>query len=143
MPLFRELVGGVLRNPNVTDDDLAAMELNRPDSIHTPAPVPSTWPVVLTDLNTPNSVILHFTDSASGKRAKPHKVSGAVVRYAILAAPPTDMDELNNSVLDTQTPCLLTFPEAQRGNRLYYCLAWQNTRGEKGPWSRIEMAIVP
>jgi hypothetical protein len=79
----------------------------------------------------------------TGKKAKPHGVSGAVARYDVLDAPPADVNDLKQSLLDTASPCHLDFSEAQRGSRVYYCLAWQNTRGEKGPWSQIEMAIIP
>ena len=144
MPLFRQLVSGLLSNPNITDDDLSAMDLRRPDSTRTPSPVPATWPVVAQlDLNTPRTVTLNFVDSATRKKGKPRGVNGAVIRYALLETQPTDISELGTMVLDTQTPCPIEFGEAQRGKRLYYCLAWQNKRGQNGPWSPIEMAIVP
>ena len=143
MPLFRQLVNGLLYNPNVTDDDLASMDLRRSDNIRTPLPVPVSWPLVQVDLNTPRTVILNYSDSASLKKAKPKGVNGAVVRYALLDAPPTDINELVNTVFDTQTPCPIEFTESQRGKKLFFCLAWQNTRGQNGPWGIIGMAIVP
>ena len=144
LPLFRQLVNGLLCNPNVKNTDLAAMDLRRPDSTRTPMPVPAGWPVVTqVNLNTPRTVILNYTDSTSLKKAKPKGVYGAVVRYALLDAPPTDINELVNTLFDTQTPCPIEFTESQRGKKLYFCLAWQNTRGQNGPWGTIGMAIVP
>ena len=143
LPLYRQLVNGLLCNPNVTDNDLAAMDLRRSDNVRTPVPVPVSWPVVQVDLNTPRTVILNFSDSASLKKAKPKGVNGAVIRYALLDTPPTDVNELINTLFDTQTPCPIEFIESQRGQKLYFCLAWQNTRGQNGPWGTIGMAIVP
>jgi hypothetical protein len=31
----------------------------------------------------------------------------------------------------------------QRGKTVYFALRWENTRGEKGPWSEIMSAIIP
>jgi hypothetical protein len=143
LSVFRSLVAQLLSNPYISQQDLDLMELRRSSGSHSPVPVPQSFPEAKSDSSIPRRISLHFTDSASGKRAKPHGVAGAVVRYAVLTATPTDVNELTNTVLDTVSPCPLDFTEAQRGSRLYYCLAWQNTRGEKGPWSQIEMAIIP
>ena len=143
LPIFRQLVNGLLYNPNVTDNDLLAMNLRRADSIKTPVPVPVSWPVVQVNLNTFRTVMLNFTDSVTFKKAKPKGVNGAVIRYALLDTPPTDVNELTNTLFDTQTPCTIEFSESQRGQKLYFCLAWQNSRGQNGPWGAIGMAIVP
>lgn len=37
----------------------------------------------------------------------------------------------------------LTFDENQRGKTVYFALRWENTRGEKGPWSQIVSSIIP
>jgi hypothetical protein len=143
LAVFRPLVAQLLSNPFVTQQDLDSMELQRSGGSHTPVPVPVSFPEAKADSSVPRRVTLNFVDSVTGKRAKPHGVAGAVVRYGVLPTPPIDVNELTNTVLDTVSPCHLDFTEAQRGSRVYYCLAWQNTRGEKGPWSQIEMAIIP
>jgi hypothetical protein len=143
MTLFRTLVGMLLKSPFVTNQDLDLMELHRPNGSHAPVPKPLSFPVSKVDSRVPRRITLNFSDSITGKRAKPHGVSGAVARYDVLNAPPVDVNDLKQSLLDTASPCHLDFSEAQRGSRVYYCLAWQNTRGEKGPWSQIEMAIIP
>jgi hypothetical protein len=37
----------------------------------------------------------------------------------------------------------LAFEGHDRGKTLYYALRWENTRGEKGPFSPIAAVIVP
>jgi hypothetical protein len=43
----------------------------------------------------------------------------------------------------THTPFTLEFDENERGKTIYFCLCGENTRGEKGPWSEIQNAIIP
>jgi hypothetical protein len=125
----------VVNNPVAMQADYVA--LNVPQRGHrTTLPAPTTYPVVKTDCNTIRRIIIDF-------RGKPHGVSGAVIRYGILDTPPAGVEELPNSVLDTVSPYTIEFTEAQRGKRVYFCLAWQNTKGQMGPWSEFLSAIVP
>jgi hypothetical protein len=43
----------------------------------------------------------------------------------------------------TRTSLTLEFDEPDRGKTVYFCLRWENTRGQKGPWSPIQKAIIP
>jgi hypothetical protein len=79
----------------------------------------------------------------SKSNAKPYGVNGAVIVYAVLDAPPADVSALTRSVLATRTPHILEFTEEERGKTVYVAICWQNEKGEKGPWSEIESAIVP
>jgi hypothetical protein len=47
------------------------------------------------------------------------------------------------SVFSTRSPYVFTFDENMRGKTVYFCLRWENTRGQKGPWSAIYSAIIP
>jgi hypothetical protein len=140
---FRVLVGLLIKNPFVTQQDLDAMELHRPVGSHTPVPIPVSFPQARVDSHVPRRISLFFTDSITGRKAKPHGVMGASVRYGVLPTPPVDVNDLRESLFDTTSPCHLDFSDEQRGSRVYYCLAWQNTRGERGPWSQTMMAIIP
>jgi hypothetical protein len=75
-------------------------------------------------------------------RAKPAGQLGVEVRWGIFDVPPRSIDDLTHSNLVTRTPFTLAFDEYQRGKTVYFCLCWQNTRGEKGPWSEIVGAII-
>jgi hypothetical protein len=79
----------------------------------------------------------------SDSKAKPYGVNGAVIIYAVLDAPPADHSALTSSVLATRTPHILEFTEEERGKTVYVAICWQNEKGQKGPWSEIESAIVP
>jgi hypothetical protein len=52
-------------------------------------------------------------------------------------------DDLSESSFDTHTPFEISFAEEQRGKYFYYVMRWENTRGEKGSFGRIDNAIIP
>ena len=66
-----------------------------------------------------------------------------MIAYAVLDAPPADQDALTRTALATRTPHVLEFTEEERGKTVYVAICWQNEKGQRGPWSEIESAIVP
>jgi hypothetical protein len=50
---------------------------------------------------------------------------------------------LGRSTLATRTPFTLTFTEAEKGKRVFIALAWQNEKGERGPFYQIEETFIP
>ncbi|MDR1384857.1 MAG: hypothetical protein LBJ67_13570 [Planctomycetaceae bacterium] len=141
---IRELVGYWLKNPVITDADRIALGLPIHKTTHTPAPVATTYPDFDIDSSTIRRLTIHFYDQGQKKsKAKPVGQHGAEIRWAILDAPTQNVDDLIHSSFDTHTPFTLDFNGTQRGQTVYFCLRWENTRGEKGPWSEITSAIVP
>ena len=132
----------VTYNPAVSDESRIDMGLPVHKTTRTAVAVPTSFPeyTVETALR---QVTIHFRDAVAGNKAKPTGVSGALIRWDMLDAPPEKAVDLLNSILDTASPHTLTFTENQRGSRVYFALAWQNTKGEVGPWGEIGMAIVP
>jgi hypothetical protein len=141
--LLRKLVQNLEHNTKVTEDDLREMGIVPPNPHRTPIPAPTTYPDYTVDSSVIRRLSIHFRDHDSEHKAKPHGVQGAVVRWAILDTPPAVVDDITNTVLDSASPYTLEFSEAQRGKTVYICLAWQNAKGEKGPWGEIVNAIVP
>jgi hypothetical protein len=86
---------------------------------------------------------LHFHDWGNKRKAKPADVHGARIRWAILDAPPRNVEDLRQSSFATHSPFMLEFDESKRGNTLYFVLCWEITRGEKGVWGEIGYAIIP
>jgi hypothetical protein len=141
--LLRVLVQNLEHNTKVTDDDRRAMGIVVPSGSHTPAPVATTYPDLDVDSGTIRRLTIHFFDHGSTSKAKPAGQHGAEIRWAILDTPPAEISELTNSGFDTHTPFTLEFNESQRGKAVYFCMRWENTRGDKGPWSEIVSAIIP
>jgi hypothetical protein len=131
-------------NHLVTDEDRDNMGLPIHKTTHTPSPIATTYPDFDVDSGTIRRLTVHFYDQGQKKsKAKPAGQHGAEIRWAILGSPPTKIDDLIHSSFDTRTPFTLQFDEDQRGQKIYFCLCWENTRGEKGPWSEIISAVIP
>jgi hypothetical protein len=143
--VYRQLYTGYLKsNPLVTDEDLVSMGLPKRSSGGKTPPTPPTSVIEATaDTSKIGIVGISFRDKNEKGTAKPKGVHGAEIAWAILDAPPVDWSSLVHSAFDTRTPVQLVFSGAERGKTLYFALRWENTKGEKGPWSEIYNAIIP
>lgn len=143
--IFRKLYMGFLKNnPLVSDTDRIAMGLpeGAPDK-RTPPPIPDGIPESEVRLPAPGVIAIHFRNAGATDKAKPAGVHGAEIVWAVLETPPTDWAELTRSEFSTNSPLTLVFSGEKRGKHLYFALRWRNTRGERGNWSAIQMAIIP
>jgi hypothetical protein len=113
------------------------------DTTHSPIPAPTTYPEFVVKVKAFRALDVHFKAAGSAGKGKPYGYNGAVICYDVPDTPPTEPGELRHSLLATKTPYTLTFTEAERGKRVYIALAWQNERGQKGPFSQIEAAFIP
>jgi hypothetical protein len=142
---FRLLYTGFLKkNPIVTGADLVAMGLpERNSRRQTPQHAPTGIPESEVRLPSPGVVVIHFRNSGAVSKSKPAGVHGAEIVWAVLEFPPTDWAELTQSSFCTSSPVTLVFGGDKRGKCLYFAFRWENTRGDKGNWSAIKMAIIP
>jgi hypothetical protein len=130
-------------NHLVTDEDRILMGLPVHDTQPTPAPVAKTTPKAEIKLPLPAVIECHFQDSESSSKARPPGQRGAEFAYGILETRPVDWGELNHSTFATKSPFRISFNGADRGKTLYFAMRWENTRGEKGPWSEIQSTLIP
>jgi len=140
---LRLLVKILESNPRVTDEDRRGMGFKVPAATKTVIPPPTTYPLFTVDSATIRLLTIHFRDSESSSKAKPYGVHGAEIRWSLLDTPPVTVNELTVSNFDTRSPFTLEFENNQRGKTVWFCLRWENTKGEKGPWSEISSAIIP
>ena len=140
---IRELARFRLKNPVITDAQRIALGLHVRDTTYTTIPVPKTRPELDIDVADFRRLKVAFHDQGSDSKAKPYGTVGAVIACAVLDAPPADPGALTRTVLATRTPYTLAFTEEERGKTVYIAICWQNEKGERGPWSEIESAIVP
>jgi len=139
---LRLLVKNLESNPRVSDEDRRGMGITIPSTTRKVILPTTTYPVATVDSSTIRLLKIIFRDSESSSKAKPHGVHGAEIRWSLLDTPPVTVNELIMSGFDTRSPYMLEFSESQRGQVVWFCLRWENTRGEKGPWSEIVSAII-
>jgi hypothetical protein len=130
-------------NSLISNEDREHMGLPVHDTKPTPVPPPTSLPIPAVKQPSPGVVELHVTDSKTERKAKPAGVHGFETAWAILEIAPADWGQLNHSSFCTRTPLRLTFSGNDRGKTLYFALRWENTRGEKGPWTEIFNTIIP
>jgi hypothetical protein len=140
---IRGLVDFRLKNPIITDAQRIALGLHVHDTKPSNIPVPKSRPELDIDVVDFRRLKVLFHDMDSKSKAKPYGVNGAVIAYAVLDTPPADPTVLTRTTLATRTPHILEFTEEERGKTVYVTICWQKDKGEKGPWSEIESAIVP
>jgi hypothetical protein len=110
----------------------------------TPAPVAKTAPDFDIDSSVPGQLTINFR--AHGQKissGKPPGQHGTEMLSGICDKPPVSIEELTHSTFDTHTPYTFVFDGKDRGKFFYIALRWENTRGEKGPWSEIVGAVIP
>jgi hypothetical protein len=130
-------------NPAVSDADKENMGLPLHDTTRTPTPPPSTIPEADIDSSIIRQLTIHYKDNGSEKRGKPQGVHGVEIRSGLQENPPASVEELKGSAFDTASPYTFTYDESERGKKVFFCLRWENAKGEKGPWSEIYSAIIP
>jgi hypothetical protein len=135
--------GYVIHNPNVTDEDRRIMGLTVHDTKPTPVPPPATEPEATYKMPSPGVVEIDFRNKDEKGHAKLYGIHGAETVWGVLDVAPVDWSELPHSAFATHSPLRLTFSGHERGKTLYFAVRWENTRGEKGPWTDILSAIVP
>jgi hypothetical protein len=130
-------------NPKVTDDERKVLGLPVHKKGRTPVPVPERYPFFKIDSSVIRRLSIYFYDDANERRMKPDGVHGAEIRWDFSDTPAVNPDKLIHSGFDTASPYTVEFTGEDRGRMVYFALRWENTRGEKGPWSEIISAIVP
>jgi hypothetical protein len=136
--------GYITYNPTVTDDERKDLGLPVHKTGHTPSPVATDAPDVEVDTSILGWLFIYFfTRGGRRRKGKPAGQHGVEVAWLISNMPPARWDELTHSTVDTRSPFKLSFENDQRGKTVYFALRWENTRGEKGPWSDIMSAIIP
>jgi hypothetical protein len=130
-------------NPVVSDANEESMGLPLHDGTRTSVPPPTTIPELELDSSVIRQISVHFRDAGNDKRGKPAHIHGVELRWTLLDNPPHSVEDLAKFAFDTASPYTFKFDELERGEALYICLRWENSKGHKGPWGEIYKAIIP
>ncbi len=135
--VYRDLPESLL---TTADRSILNLQERRPS---TPAPIPTTRPVLTIDASNRFQHLLFFRDEATpGTTTKPLGVLGAEIYFFIGAAAPADPKQYQLLAFDTNAPYLATFDGVNAGKPVWYIARWRNTRDQVGPWSATVMATI-
>jgi hypothetical protein len=73
-------------------------------------------------------------------------VSGVVLAFKILEdgePVPERGEDLTNTELITSSPQVKDYSPDMAGKRVAYSAAWQNEKGERGPFSDVQVQVIP
>jgi hypothetical protein len=137
------LVKALRYNTRLTEDQRLELELADYDTSPSAPSVLHSWPVAVITPVGPGILRIDWHDSLTGKKAKPEHVHGTEIRRGIFATPPRSAEDIQHSEFSTRTPYFLESDLSLRGQTVYLCFRWEDTRGQKGPWSEILSAVIP
>lgn len=141
---LRAFVRRLQASSAVSDSERQALGITVRDTTATPTPAPVTRPVLQVDISEILRHVLAFADEGTPtKKQKPAGVHGLELWSKIGPEAPTTDAEWVFVAVDTATPYLAEFGQAQIGQTVWYRARWVNTRQEHGPWSQTVSAKVP
>jgi hypothetical protein len=141
--VLRAFVNQFLRFPPVTNVDRAEMGIPNHDTIRTDhVQVPEMVDFVI-HLSNIRELVINFWILGADHKAKPAGYEGAVIIWSIGDAPPPATHEFQDHIMASRAPFTLRFEEAERGQRVWVALCWQNERGFRGAWSEFKDAYIP
>lgn len=140
--LVRPLAQRLQSSESVQNADRQSLGLPVRATTRSPAPEPTTRPIVTVDTSQRLQHTISFVDeNTPGSRARPEGVTGCEV-WMKIGTLPTDPRELTYLATDTRTPYVANFDGADGGKIAHYMLRWVNSRGERGPWSQTVSATI-
>jgi len=149
--VVRKTVRRIQTSPAMTDAIRAQLGITIADGTRTMTSASAVAAAVpITKIGTANRLqhVIDFRDADhQDKRAKPAGVKGAEIWMKIGAAPAAvvgsaDPEDMRFLALDTATPYVMHFAEADAGKTVYYLLRWIANDGTKGPWGEMVQATI-
>jgi hypothetical protein len=147
-------------SPPLSDADFISLELKPKDTTKTPVPPPTDQAEA--DISRPGVHLLelHFRPVA-GSSPDPHRSDygyrvyygilppgGAAVEAATgakreLMKVPTSGDDLPHSKFTRRKKELFDFAQEDSGKTVYFCIRYENAKGESGPWGPMFSSVIP
>jgi hypothetical protein len=133
-------------SPLVKDTDLEAMGFPaRSDAERAKAPVADKAPAYQLEFLGSDRVRVFFYDADSVRQSgKPAGQHGVEIGWILLDEERKIFhQDFTHSSFDTRSPYTFDLEDVSAGKYLFFSLRWENTRGEKGPWSPVNCVRVP
>jgi hypothetical protein len=149
---MREFANSDIRyNKKMQGADKLFLGIRTPDTTHTPAAIPTSWPVSHYDLNTSRQIGVVSEDSVSGRKAMPKGVRWVEHTWLVFKPGEPIPEPLPNIITFDQfeswtkpsETCKLLFTEDLRRGAIAHTSRWVNTRSEPGPWAPIQVITIP
>jgi hypothetical protein len=126
----------------MTDEFRRQLGITIRDRNPTPHPRPSEEPD--TDVRGTKNHFEHLIRALNpeGKMKKPAGVYGVAFAWQVGGEKPATGEDLPKSRFSRKPSLVVEHTEADKGKTAYYATAYENSKGEKGPWSPVEEAVI-
>ena len=131
--------------PPLTNADLTGLGLKPKDTVPTPVSVPKVRAAGKIVYRGSGSLELHIApeaDISDDKRA----YYGCKIVYAVMNADepaPKSEKELTESMFTRRKKETFIFQPQDAAKKVYFCMRYENSKGQAGPWCPIFAAVIP
>lgn len=131
--------------PPLTHADIANLGLRMRDEIPTPVSVPQGIAAAEVSYPGGEQVLLrikHIDGSPSDERAD----YGYKVYYRVYSpgeTPPQSAKDLKDNVFTRNKKHVFRFEPEDKAKTAYFCIRYENSKGEAGPWGPMFSAVIP
>ena len=145
--------------PPLNSMDMASLDLSPPDTTPTPIAVPQgqlSATVQLLGSHLIKLLITHIEGTPPDERADygyriywgvmPHgggTLEQAAGIHHYLQKPPVSGDELPQSFFTKRKREIMDFPAETSGMTAWFCIRYENSKGQSGPWGPLFSVIIP
>ncbi len=127
----------LLNNYDILAADLITFHISTPSKNRKPTPAATSTVVGKVKYKEPLAHYLSFTDTVSGKKAKPKGVGYIELHYMIGTEPPTSVDDCHLTTNITWKKKKVQFTAADEGKKAYYYGRYVNQNGNCGAWCKM------
>jgi hypothetical protein len=146
-------------SPPLTDADFVSLGLKPKDTTQTPVPEPVGQAEADVTYPGPHLLKLHIKPLEGTRRdplfhygcriyygVMPH--GGATLKQAAganhyLMAAPVQGEDLPRSTLTRRKKETMVFSASDSGKTAYFCIRYENSKGDSGPWGPVFSAVIP
>ena len=134
-------------NPNlagtITVEDRIDLGLHVRDTTMTHHPIPKSRPEVDVE---PSGKFQHKVTAlnpATKKRTKPSDAYGVRYAWQLGGEAPASPEDLPKLKFSRKTQEIFSWNPSDQGKPVHYAVAYENSKGEQGPWSPVVSTVVP
>ncbi|MDR2446126.1 MAG: hypothetical protein LBD58_02350 [Treponema sp.] len=141
---MREFANSSIRfNKKMPDEDKLVMGIRPADTTPTTHPVPTSQPETVVE-NTVNHFEHKIRALNRGRNdaSKPADAYGVRYAWQVGGEKPASGADLPKTKFSRKTAHVVTHTEADKAKTAYYAACYENGKGDTGPWSPVEEAVV-
>ena len=136
------IFGYLLNNDNVEAADLISFHISNASTNRKRTPAPISTVIGKVWYMEPFAQYFSFTNTITGKRAKPRTVAFVEMRYLIGTEPPASVSDCTMGVFINRTNKKVQFTSDQDGRKAYYYVRYVNRNGSCGSWCAMFSAGI-